>query len=240
MQEASNALNAPTYVRLREKLRADIVSGVWPLGKHVTLSDLSAHYQVSGNPIREALLHLEGDGVVSMRMHRGAVIPAVERRFVENVYDLNGAIAVMLVRDAVRRLKPNDLEAIDHAASAFEQAAATGDVVQTVTANRTFHRAINAVADNPPALEVLRGRLSLIDALRVAIGYREDRLQEIIGQHREIVAALRARRAAAAATAVGRHIESAKQNLLRHMDGSPAVAAPPPPASARRRRRPQA
>ncbi len=226
MQESSNALNAPTYVRLREKLRADIISGVWPLGRHVTLSDLSAHYQVSGNPIREALLHLEGDGVISMRMHRGAVIPAVERRFVENVYDLNGAIAVMLVRDAVRWLKPADMETIEQAAHAFDQAAPTGDVVAMVTANRAFHRAINAVADNPPALEVLRGRLSLIDALRVAIGYHDDRLEEIIGQHHEIVAALRARKTGAAAATVGRHIESAKQNLLRHMDGSPAVAVP--------------
>jgi DNA-binding GntR family transcriptional regulator len=240
MQESSTALNAPTYVRLRERLRADIISGVWPLGQHVTLSDLSAHYQVSGNPIREALLHLEGDGVVSMRMHRGAVIPAVERRFVENVYDLNAAISVMLVRDAVRRLTPADLAVIDQAADAFDQATATGDVVAMVTANRSFHRAINAVADNPPALEVLRGRLSLIDALRVAIGYHNDRLAEIIGQHREIVAALRARKAGAAAAAVGRHIDSAKQNLLRHMDVSLAVAAPTPPDIRTRRKGPRA
>jgi len=232
-----DALNAPTYVRLRERLRADIVSGVWPLGRHVTLSDLSAHYRVSGNPIREALLHLEGDGVVSMRMHRGAVIPAVERRFVENVYDLNAAIAVMLVRDAVRRLTQADLDAIDAAADAFERASAAGDVVATVTANRAFHRAINAVADNPPAMEVLRGRLSLIDALRVAIGYRDSRLDEIIGQHSEIVAALHARKPATAAAAVGRHIQSAKEDLLAHMDGSPAVSdsgQPIKPAKGRR------
>jgi DNA-binding GntR family transcriptional regulator len=234
MQDTSTALNAPTYVRLRERLRADIVSGVWPLGRHVTLSDLSAHYQVSGNPIREALLHLEGDGVISMRMHKGAVIPAVERRFVENVYDLNGAIAVMLVRDAVRRLVPADLHSIEQAEDEFARTARAGDVVATVTANRAFHRAINAMADNPPALEVLRGRLSLIDALRVAIGYHDTRLDEIIGQHREIVAALRARKASIAATAVGRHVDSAKQDLLRHMDGSPAVAAPPPAGTPKR------
>jgi DNA-binding GntR family transcriptional regulator len=235
--DARDALNAPTYVRLRERLRADIVSGVWPLGRHVTLSDLSAHYQVSGNPIREALLHLEGDGVVSMRMHRGAVIPAVERRFVENVYDLNAAIAVMLVRDAVRRLTQDDLDAIDAAADGFERAATAGDTVATVTANRTFHRAINAVADNPPAMEVLRGRLSLIDALRVAIGYHDGRLDEIIGQHRAIVAALHARKPATAAAAVDRHIQSAKEDLLAHMEGSPAVADPAQASKAAKGRR---
>ena len=41
---------------------------------------MSRHYQVSANPVREALLQLQGEGMVDMRMHRGAVIPAVDER----------------------------------------------------------------------------------------------------------------------------------------------------------------
>ena len=217
-------VNAPTYVRLRERLRQDIVSGRWPLGQHVTLSDLAAHYQVSGNPIREALLHLEGDGVVHMRMHRGVVIPTVDRRFVENVYDINIALGVMLIRDVVRRIQAPDLAAIEHQARAFEAAAGADDTVAMVACNRAFHRTINAVADNPPGAEMLRGRLTLIDALRVGMGYRPGRLDAIVAQHREIVDALQNRKSAAAASAVTRHVESAKQDLLARMDDRDAAA----------------
>jgi DNA-binding GntR family transcriptional regulator len=227
-------LNAPTYVRLRERLRADIVAGLWPLGQHVTLSDLSAHYQVSGNPVREALLHLEGDGVVTMRMHRGAIIPQVDRAFVENVYDLNAAINVMLVRTVVRRVRPADQDAIARAAAGFERAAGEGDTVAMVEANRRFHRTINDIAGNKPAVEVLRGRLTLIDALRVAIGYRPERLDEIVAQHREIVAAIAARRGAQAAIVVNRHVQSAKRDLLARIDPD-AVAGDAPAAAPRRR-----
>lgn len=230
--ETTTEPDLPTYVRLRERLRQDIVSGHWPLGQHVTLSDLAARYRVSGNPIREALLHLEGDGVVHMRMHRGAVIPTVDRRFVENVYDINIALGVMLVRDVVRRIRAPDLAAIEHQAHAFEAAAALDDTVAMVACNRAFHRTINAVADNPPGAEMLRGRLTLIDALRVGMGYRPGRLDEIVAQHREIVDALQNRKAAAAVGAVTRHIESAKQDLLARMDDRDAAAKYP--ASGRR------
>ena len=56
-----DAINTPTYVRLREQIRNDIVAGVWPLGAHLTLVQLSTHYAVSAAPVREALLQLQGE-----------------------------------------------------------------------------------------------------------------------------------------------------------------------------------
>ena len=80
-----DAINTPTYVRLREQIRNDIVAGVWPLGAHLTLVQLSTHYAVSAAPVREALLLLQGEGVVDMRMHRGAVIPHVDERYLDDM-----------------------------------------------------------------------------------------------------------------------------------------------------------
>ena len=74
------AINTPTYLRLREQIRTDIVAGIWKLGSHITLAELSKHYGVSANPVREALLQLQGEGVIDMRMNRGAVIPASSYR----------------------------------------------------------------------------------------------------------------------------------------------------------------
>ena len=56
-----DAINTPTYVRLREQIRNDIVAGVWPLGALLALVQLSTHYGVSAAPVREALLQLQGE-----------------------------------------------------------------------------------------------------------------------------------------------------------------------------------
>lgn len=208
------AINTPTYLRLREQIRSDIVAGVWPLGSHVTLAQLSDHYAVSAAPVREALLQLQGEGVVDMRMHRGAVIPHVDERYIDNIYKLRGALQGMLAREAARRATPSDVKRLQSLCEAHEAAAATGDLPGTVQANRELHHAMDTLADNPPALEVLDTRASLVDAFRRLHGYGGGRLDAVIAQHRKLVRAIARGDGDKAAQAAIEHTDSARLDLL--------------------------
>lgn len=186
----SSNFSAPAYARLREQIRSDVVSGVWKLGQHMTLAELSSHYGVSANPVREALHQLQGEGVVEMRQNRGAVVRPVDAIFVRNMYDVRGAIEGMLAAEAARRATEDDILHITRFVEAYEQAVATTNIDQIVQANRALHQTINRIADNPLALEIFDGRSSLIDALRRSLGSRPGRLDEIIVEHRDILAAI--------------------------------------------------
>ena len=207
-------INAPTYLRLREQIRSDIVAGVWPLGSHVTLANLSQYYKVSNVPVREALLQLQGEGVIEMRMNRGAVIPAIDERYVDNVYRLRGAIQAMLARDAAERANPQQLQQLARLAQAHEDAVAGGNAMACVNANREFHRHMDGIADNPIALEILAARNSLVDAYRRAKGYGPGRLDAVIAQHRKLVRAITRRDGEGAARAAQDHAESSRKDLL--------------------------
>ena len=209
-----SAINTPTYQRLREQIRSDIVDGIWKLGSRVTLGELSGHYQVSAVPVREALLQLQGEGMVDMRMNRGAVIPAVDARYIDNLYQLRGAIQVALCREAARRATVQDLEQLDQHLATYERAAASGDAATCVQSNRALHYFIDSLADNPLALDVLKARSGLVDAFRRSHGYGEGRLDVVVAQHRALVDAIRARDADAAATAAFAHTESSRLDLL--------------------------
>jgi DNA-binding GntR family transcriptional regulator len=208
------AINTPTYLRLREQIRADIVDGIWPLGSHVTLAQLSQHYLVSAAPVREALLQLQGEGVVDMRMHRGAVIPNVDERYIDNIYKLRSALQAMLAREATERATPADIKQLQALCEAHEQAAAGGDVAATVQANRDLHHAMDRLADNPQATEVLDTRASLVDAFRRLHGYGSGRLDTVIAQHRKLVRAIARGDADKAAQAAMEHTDSARIDLL--------------------------
>lgn len=208
------ALNTPTYLRLRDKIRSDIVAGVWPLGSHVTLAELSSHYQVSNNPVREALLQLQGEGVVEMRMHRGAVIPVVDERYIDNVYRLRGAIQAALAREAAERATPEQLKELQLHQEAHEAAARQGDVASCVSANRALHRFIDTLADNPLAVEVLETRSSLVDAFRLMHGYGSGRLELVVAQHRKLVRAIVRRDGDKAAMAAAEHANSSREDLI--------------------------
>jgi DNA-binding GntR family transcriptional regulator len=208
------AINTPTYLRLRDQIRTDIVAGVWPLGSHLTLAQLSQHYEVSAAPVREALLQLQGEGVVDMRMHRGAVIPHVDERYIDNIYKLRGALQGMLAREAALRAKPADVKRLQALADAHETLAATGNVAATVQANRALHHFMDTLADNPHAVEVLDTRASLVDAFRRLHGYGANRLDTVIAQHRKLVRAIARGDADKAAAVATEHTDSARSDLL--------------------------
>jgi len=208
------AINTPTYLRLREQIRSDIVAGVWALGSHVTLAQLSQHYAVSAAPVREALLQLQGEGVVDMRMHRGAVIPDVDERYIDNIYKLRGALQAMLARDAAQRAMPADVKRLQTLSDAHEAAASSRDVAATVQANRELHHFMDTLAGNPPAVEVLDARASLVDAFRRLHGYGGSRLEVVIAQHRKLVRAIARGDGDKAAQAAIEHTDSARTDLL--------------------------
>jgi DNA-binding GntR family transcriptional regulator len=208
------AINTPTYMRLREQLRSDIVSGIWRLGSHITLAELAAHYQVSANPVREALLQLQGEGVVAMRMNRGAVIPLVDEKYIDHLYRLRGAIQVMLSRDAARLATPTQVETMLALCANYEQAASAAEVNRCVAANRELHGFIDAIAGNTMATELLEGRSALVDAFRLQVGYGTGRLDTVVTQHRQLVDAITAGDPDAAARASLEHTDSSRLDLL--------------------------
>lgn len=209
-----DAINTPTYQRLREQIRNDIVDGRWKLGDHVTLGEMTRHYQVSVVPVREALLQLQGEGMIEMRMHRGAVIPNVDARYIDNLYQLRGAIQMALCREAALRVTPEDLDQLDALLADYERATESGDVAACVAGNRALHWFIDGLADNPLALEVLKSRSGLVDAFRRTHGYGAGRLDIVVAQHRAIADAIRARDPQAAAAASFAHTESSRLDLL--------------------------
>lgn len=209
-----HAINTPTYLRLRDQVRTDIVAGTWPLGSHVTLAQLSGHYQVSANAVREALLQLQGEGVIAMRMNRGAVIPLVDEKYIDNLYQLRGAIQSMLAREAARLATPGQVSRMTELSMAFEGAAQTRDAAACVEANRDLHRYVDAICDNALAIDLLQGRSSLVDAFRCSVGYGAGRLELVVKQHRKLVRAIAAGDEGKAAQAAFEHIDSSRTDLL--------------------------
>jgi DNA-binding GntR family transcriptional regulator len=209
-----DALNTPTYIRLRDQLRNDIVEGVWALGAHITLTELAKHYQVSQNPVREALLQLQGEGVVAMRMNRGAVIPTVDALYINQLYKIRGAIQSMLAADAATAARPADIDRLVELEALRQGAADRSDIPACVTANRDFHRYMDGISGNRMAVEMLEGRSALVDAVRRSKGYGDARLEMVTVQHAQMIEALRTNDPKTAAAIAFEHAEMSRKDLL--------------------------
>ena len=207
-------ISTPTYKLVRDLIRSDIVEGIWPLGSHMTMAELVGRYGVSANPVREALQQLQGEGVIEIRMNRGAVVPQVDARYIDNIYKLRASVQVMLAREAAHRITPAGAARLRELCELHEAAVAEGDAAACVRCNRELHHFMDKLADNPPAVDVLASRMCLVDAFRRSVGFGAGRLDKVVAQHRRLVRAITRGDADLAARSAHEHTESARLDML--------------------------
>jgi len=215
--EAADAVNATTSTRVAAELRRRILHGQLEPGSRLKLEDLASQLDVSHMPVREALRELEGEGLLELFPHRGAVIKGVDARFVRNLYDVRGAIEGMLTERCAEIIDAGGARELGALVEAHAHAAARRDSETLLVANQRIHDAINAWADNPEALRTLsRGRV-LVDALRLRYGFGQGRIEAVVAEHRTLMRAIERHDGERAGGIARRHCMRARDDLLARM-----------------------
>lgn len=206
---------------VQQKIRDDIVAGVLPFGSRVTIAHLADRYGVSQMPIREALRALQGEGLLTIEPNRGARIRTVDREFVGNIFDIRGALEVLLVRKMVMRATRADVDALTEIEARFETYVENGDFELALRANHDLHARINAVANNPDAVALLDRHWLLVAALWQRVDYGAERFQGVVNDHRHLINAIAERDVEAAGTLMGAHVIKARHTLLERLQFDP-------------------
>lgn len=81
-----DADTAPSMtVQIYERLRTDLLDGLWPPGKKLLMQRLREHYGVGASPLREALSRLVAEGLVVHNDQRGFSAAAVSPAELEDI-----------------------------------------------------------------------------------------------------------------------------------------------------------
>ncbi len=101
-----------------ELLLAEIFQGALQAGQHLVIKDLSERFQVSSTPIREALVQLEGVGIIDFVPNSGAVVRQVKTSDVKEVCQVRRALECEATRRACGRIALAELHEL---AAAFRR-----------------------------------------------------------------------------------------------------------------------
>lgn len=191
-------LTAPVYRSLPEQiveqLRLEIMTGQLDEGTPLREQELSARFRVSRGPVRDALLKLGQDGLVTARPNAGAAVAARPNESIRP-----------LITDIRRRIEGFSLQSVFAAADCdrfsrllarLEQilaqirgACESGDVRALVAGDVRFHEAIMTSYGDPDLLALWRRVI-----MRMLMRYdRFTDLMDSFAEHRRIYAALAAR-----------------------------------------------
>ena len=217
---------------LREAIEDKIATGLFPPGMHLDESELARTFGVSRTPLREALIQLASMGIVSMRPRRGAVVAEVSPQRLLEMFELMAELEAMCARFAARRMAEAEQEELVKAHRECEAACVASDPDDYFHKNERFHRAIYAAAHNEFLVEqalALHRRLRPYRRLQLRV---RNRMAASFGEHVQVVEALLAGDADAAADRLRQHILVTGERFgdllacLARLRTRPASAAP--------------
>jgi DNA-binding GntR family transcriptional regulator len=140
-------------------IRRLIFDGHLRPGARVPQEQIARTLGISRIPIREALIALEREGWVTIELHRGAFVNALDGRAVRDSYDLFGLVYGFAVRRAIERGGDGLADRLATIDRAIEEADATDEIGRQVVA---FHAAVVDAARSPRIKVVLRSMSALI------------------------------------------------------------------------------
>jgi len=140
-------------------IRRMIFDGELRPGERVPQDDVAAMLGISRIPVREALIALEREGWVTIEMHRGAFVNAVDASSVRDNYELFGLVYGFAAQRAIARAGPELVERLIELKNASD---ATDDPVEFGRLATAFQAAVVDAAQSPKVKAVLRAMTPLL------------------------------------------------------------------------------
>lgn len=168
-----NPIDRPQNIRGRvtRALRAAIISGEMAPGELYSAPSLAGRFGVSATPVREAMLDLSREGLVTMERNKGFRVTEVDDKYLDEITELRQLLKPPVVRDVVRLIPDEDLPALRKAAEKIVEHAARHDLVDYTEADRAFHLALLRYAGNDRLVRLvddLRGQARLVGLVGLA------------------------------------------------------------------------
>ena len=211
---SSGAGGLPQYTRVRDQLRRDIVYGLFKGDERLVLAGLCERYGVSMPPIREALNQLQVEGLVVIEPNRGARVRDITPDFIKDIFEIRILLEPALVVRSLPSLSEADFQDLSEIQQRFEDAIARKDRGGILSGNDKFHHRIYQVNPNHEAIRLLRQHDTVIGTMRHRFGYKDDRLEQIIYEHRALLRACREGDADLAAAIATSHIRHSVDDLI--------------------------
>ncbi len=219
MTNAVTHLVGTSAERVYDDLREAIIGGEYTPGERLRTEALAERFGTSRTPVREALVLLEGDGLVELEPRRGAVVRSFDAADLVDLYEVRAILEARAAQLAALRLTREDLDVLDATCDRAESVAGSGKVaIETLIAsNDEFHRVIVEASGSARLTAALRTVAGIPRPFKAAFWKNGAERTRSLSAHREIVAALRSRSAERAESAMRLHVLTARDFLIEVM-----------------------
>ena len=201
------------YEAVAESLRQRIFSRDLAPGSWIDELRIAQSYGISRTPLREALKVLAAEGLVTMKVRRGAYVTEVSEQDLIEVYHLLALLESDAAGTVAANASAEQLGELQDLHRQLEAAAQPGQVDRTrfLGINESFHMRLLAIANNRWSLQMVADLRKVMKLNRHNSLLKEGRIEESLAEHRAVMSALEQRDCAGAVSCMREHFRSGLQ-----------------------------
>lgn len=193
------------YQEVADRLRQQIFDRRLEPGSWIDEQKLAAEFGISRTPLREALKVLAVEGLVTMKLRRGAYVTEVSADDLAQVYHLLALLesdAAAQVAATATTAQRAELQAIH---DRLERQVRQRDAF--FATNEQFHLALLRIAGNRWAQQIVADLRKVMKLNRQLSLLRQGRIQDSLAEHRAVMTAIAQRDADAARARMRDHFD---------------------------------
>ena len=194
------------YQQVAEQLRQRIFQHVLEPGAWIDELKIAEEFGISRTPLREALKVLAAEGLVTMKVRRGAYVTEVSTKDVRDVYHLLALLESDAAATVAGSASDDELAALS--ALHADLVAHQDDAEQFFAINERFHMRLLALANNRWSDQVVADLRKVMKLNRHKSLFRQGRIEESLKEHAQILQALLDRQPERARAAMQQHFSN--------------------------------
>lgn len=125
-----------------KEIRKMILTGTIKPGQRINEVHLARDLQVSRGPVREALLMLKNEGLVTHEVNRGATVSILSARDAYEIYTFRAMLEVNAIEMGLENLQDEHLQALSHLLERFAQSVQEANAEELIACDIEFHKVI--------------------------------------------------------------------------------------------------
>lgn len=194
------------YEEVAELLRQRIFSRELEPGSWIDEVKIAEAYGISRTPLREALKVLAAEGLVTMKVRRGAYVTEVNEKDLSDVYHLLALLESDAAGVVAQRASDAELQALAELHQSLEKS--QDDREAFFRLNEQFHQRLLQLADNRWREQMVADLRKVMKLHRHQSLLKSGRISESLHEHRQLLQALQARDVQASAQRMREHFLS--------------------------------
>lgn len=202
-----------TKEKVYHQIKQVVLNGQLSANEIFTEVKMAEHLNTSRTPVREALQDLIKEGLLVTVPRKGLAVRKVTKSEVEQIFFLREAIEKKVMIKVSGTITERQLDVLKAIYREQEEMMQNNDEISFINLDQKFHITLAEFAEYELVKEILLNLHNLTHLIGLQALKKENRMKEVLEEHRAIIEALQSGEADAATRCVELHLAKTNESI---------------------------